>query len=257
MCQFTAGLARTAAGGARLYRDRGPRYLGRMPSARTLGPRRFLAVAGNIGAGKSTLVDFLCRQYAIRPFFEPNETNPYLGDFYGDMKRWAFPSQVYFLSAKLRIHRELSRVPEAVIQDRTIYEDAEIFAENLYRQRKMSKRDYLTYRGLYETIIADLRPPSLMIYLRCGTRTLRRRIRMRGRREEQNIPRSYLLRLQELYEEWFDRYTLSETLIIDTDDLDYRQDFVHRIDLFTRIETALRLRRAADEAQASSLPLLS
>jgi len=210
---------------------------------RSLGPRRFIAVAGNIGAGKSTLVDFLSRQYGLRPYFEPNDSNPYLKDFYGDMKRWSFHSQLYFLSAKLRIHQQLSTVEQAVIQDRTIYEDAEIFAENLYRQRKLSKRDYLTYRGLYEAIIQELRPPTLMIYLKCGVRTLKKRIALRGRPEEQAIPRTYLVRLQDLYDDWFSRYDLSETLVVDTDELDYMEDFIHRLDLFARIEAAVGAKR--------------
>jgi deoxyadenosine/deoxycytidine kinase len=207
---------------------------------RSIGPKRFIAIAGNIGAGKSTLVEFLSRQYDIRPYFEPNETNPYLSDFYRDMKAWAFHSQLYFLSRKFRIHQELTSATEAVIQDRTIYEDAEIFAENLYRQRKMSARDYRTYRELYEAIVRELRPPNLMIYLKCSIRALRQRIRLRGRPEEQALPRSYLERLQALYEEWFSRYDLSETLVIETDKMDYLQDLVDRIDLFRRIEAALR-----------------
>ncbi len=206
---------------------------------RSLGPRRFIAVAGNIGSGKSTLVNFLSRQYGLRPYYEPNESNPYLKDFYGDMKRWSFHSQLYFLATKLRIHQELSAVDHAVIQDRTIYEDAEIFAENLYRQRKMSKRDYQTYRALYESIVQELRPPTLMIYLKSGVRTLRKRIALRGRPEEQAIPRNYLVRLQTLYDDWFDRYDLSETLVIDTDELEYLEDFLHRFDLFERIEAAV------------------
>lgn len=210
-----------------------------MSAPRTLGPRRFIAVAGNIGVGKSTLVEFLSRQYDLRAYYEPNEENPYLEDFYGDMRRWSFHSQIYFLAAKFQLHQQLSVVEQAVIQDRTIYEDAEVFAENLYRQRKMTKRDYLTYRRLYEAVIAELRPPNLMIYLRCGMKTLNKRIRLRGRPEEQNIPRTYLVRLQELYEEWFSHYDLSDTLVIDTDELDYLQDLVHRLDLFERIEAAL------------------
>ncbi|MBX2812600.1 MAG: deoxynucleoside kinase [Myxococcales bacterium] len=212
-----------------------------MASRRTLGPRRFIAVAGNMGVGKSTLVDFLSHQYGLRPYFEPNDENPYLKDFYGDMRQWAFHSQLFFLSAKFRLHQQLGRVSEAVIQDRTIYEDAEVFAENLYRQGKISERDYATYRRLYEAIIDELRPPSLMIYLKCGMRTLSKRIRLRGRPEEQQIPKTYIHRLQELYEEWFERYTLSETLIVDTDELDYIQDLVDRIDLFEKIESALDL----------------
>lgn len=205
-----------------------------------LGPRRFIAVAGNIGSGKSTLVEFLAREYGLRPYYEPNETNPYLVDFYSDMKRWSFHSQIYFLSRKLRLHQELSQSSEMVIQDRTIYEDAEIFAENLHRTRKMSERDYETYRLLYESIVRELRPPDVMIYLRCSLSTLKKRIKMRGRPEEQAIPHAYLSRLQELYEEWFDRYSMSKTLILETDNLDYMSDLVHRIDLYHQIENALR-----------------
>ncbi len=204
-----------------------------------LGPRRFIAVAGNIGAGKSTLTRFLSTQYGVKPYYEPNESNPYLEDFYGDMKRWSFHSQLYFLSMKFRLHQELALDDAPVIQDRTIYEDAEIFAENLYRQRKMSARDYRTYRALYEAIVQELKPPTLMIYLRSGLKTLRKRIKLRGRPEEQAMPRTYLPRLQDLYDEWFDRYDLSETLVIDTDELDYLEDLVDRIEMFAKIEKAL------------------
>ena len=202
--------------------------------------RRFIAVAGNIGVGKSTLVHFLARQYALTPHFEPNEGNPYLKDFYGDMRRWSFHSQVYFLAKKFRIHQELTEAEERVIQDRTIYEDAEIFAENLFRRRQMSPRDYRTYRDLYEAIVRQLRPPDLMIYLTCSIRTVRKRIKMRGRPEEQAIPIGYLKRLQELYDAWFARYDLGETVVIETDKLDYIQDMVHRIDLRQRVEKVLR-----------------
>ncbi|MCC7384423.1 MAG: deoxynucleoside kinase [Deltaproteobacteria bacterium] len=205
-----------------------------------MGPRRYLAVAGNIGAGKSTLVEFLSRTYSLRPFFEPNETNPYLVDFYSDMKRWSFHSQLYFLARKLRLHQELTQAEETVIQDRSIYEDAEVFAENLYRQRKMSARDYQTYRQLYEGIVRELRPPDLMIYLRCSLPALKKRIKVRGRPEEQAIPTAYLTRLQKLYEEWFERWDLCSTLIIDTERLDYLSDLVDRLDLFQQIERALR-----------------
>lgn len=205
-----------------------------------IGPRRYLAVAGNIGAGKSTLVEFLSRTYSLRPFFEPNETNPYLVDFYSDMKRWSFHSQLYFLARKLRLHQELTQAEETVIQDRSIYEDAEVFAENLYRQRKMSARDYQTYRQLYEGIVRELRPPDLMIYLRCSLPALKKRIKVRGRPEEQAIPTAYLTRLQKLYEEWFERWDLCSTLIIDTERLDYLSDLVDRLDLFQQIERALR-----------------
>ena len=209
-----------------------------MPRA-PLGPRRFIAIAGNMGAGKSTLVEFLQTQYNLDAYYEPNDENPYLADFYDDMKRWSFQSQMFFLSKKFSIHQKLTASPRAVIQDRTIYEDAEIFAENLYRQKKMSTRDYRVYRELYEAIIRELRAPDLMIYLTCSVRTLRKRIRLRGRPEEQNLPRSYLVRLQGLYDEWFERYSLSRTLVIDSDKLDYLEDLFDRIDLYKQIESAL------------------
>ena len=209
-----------------------------MPRA-PLGPKRFIAIAGNMGAGKSTLVEFLQDQYSLDAYYEPNDENPYLTDFYGDMKRWSFQSQMFFLSKKFSIHQKLTASETAVIQDRTIYEDAEIFAENLYRQKKMSQRDYQVYRELYEAIIRELRAPDLMIYLTCSVRTLRKRIKLRGRPEEQSLPRSYLGRLQNLYDEWFERYSLSKTLVIDSDKLDYLEDLFDRVDLYKQIESAL------------------
>lgn len=199
--------------------------------------RKFIAIAGNMGAGKSSLVRFLCSHFDIRPFYEPNEQNPYLKDFYGDMRRWAFHSQLHFLSGKFRIHQELeaARDVSTVVQDRTIYEDAEIFAYNLYRTHKMARRDYETYRALYESILRALRPPDLLIFLRASLRTVRQRIRLRGRPEEQAVPLSYLRRLNTLYGEWFARYDLSPTLELQTDQMDYITDLVDRIDLLQQI----------------------
>src|SRR3954463_12994497 len=146
-------------------------------------PRRngFFAGAGNMGAAKAGRVSSLCRRYGLKPFFEPNETNPYLADFYADMKRWAFHSQIYFLTHKFRLHRELMEEPGTVVQDRTIYEDAEIFCETLPRSGMIAARDYRTYRELYETAAASLSPPDLMIFLKCPVRTLKKRIAQRGR----------------------------------------------------------------------------
>ncbi len=201
----------------------------------------YIAIAGTIGAGKSTLTDFLCRHFAIRPFFEPNAQNPYLGDFYADMKRWAFHSQLFFLTHKFRLQRELERDGSStVVQDRTIYEDAEIFAENLHREKLLVGRDYETYRALYETLRETLRPPDLLIYLRAPYPTLKRRIAERGRPEEQAIAPAYLKRLLGLYEEWFAGWKSSETLIIDTSELDYIEDLEDRIDLLTKIEKFVR-----------------
>lgn len=203
--------------------------------------RKYIAVAGNIGAGKSTLVRFLCEQYQLKPFLEPNQTNPYLKDFYRDMRRWAFQSQMYFLAEKFRIHQELERARESttVVQDRTIYEDAQIFAFNLYRSRKLSKRDYETYRSLYESIVRSLRPPDLMIYLRANLRTIRKRIEYRGRPEEQQVPVTYLRRLQDLYEGWFEHYKESPTLVLEVDKLDYLTDLLDRLDLLRTIRAYL------------------
>jgi deoxyadenosine/deoxycytidine kinase len=200
--------------------------------------RTYVAVAGNIGAGKSTLVDWLCKTYGIQPFFEPNEANPYLEDFYSDMSGWGFHSQVFFLSHKFRIHQELDETPGVVVQDRTIYEDAEIFARALHEGGNMSDRDYQTYRELYTTICHSLTPPDLMIYLRCPMRTLRKRIKQRGRAMEQDIPLSYLRLLDRLYEDWIARYP-HEVLVVDTEKMDYLSDLVHRLDVMKRIEAYL------------------
>ena len=204
------------------------------------GAHRYLAVAGNIGAGKTSLVELLGRREGLTPFFEPNEDNPYLEDFYQDMQRWSFASQVYFLAAKYRVHLELEAAPRDVIQDRTIWEDAEIFAANLHGQGLMRERDYRTYRQLYEAIRERLRPPDLMIYLRCLVRTLRRRIAQRGRPMEQEIPDDYLARLNELYERWIGDYRISPLLVIPTDKLDYISDLVDRQDIFNAIARHLQ-----------------
>ena len=151
--------------------------------------KRFIAIAGNIGAGKTELTRFLCRRYDIKPFFEPNDQNPYLADFYGDMKTWAYRSQLYFLAHKFRLQLELQDEPGTVVQDRTIYEDAEIFAKNLYRQRFIDARDCKTYTAALPARSAQaLQPPDLMIQLCCPVRTLSKRIRLRGRAMEQDIP---------------------------------------------------------------------
>lgn len=205
----------------------------------TVASRKFIAIAGNIGAGKTELTEFLCRRYGLKPFYEPNDRNPYLADFYADMGTWAYRSQLFFLTHKFRLHLALQDEPGAVIQDRTIYEDAEIFARNLYRQRLIEKRDFETYWELYQSIRRALRPPDLMIELRCPVRTLRQRIRARGRSFEQAIPAGYLRRLNRLYEDWFARYDLSPVLILETDKLDYLTDLVDRVDLFERIERHL------------------
>lgn len=202
-------------------------------------PGKTIAIAGNIGTGKSSLVEFLTRTYGIQPFYEPNDENPYLPDFYQDMNRWAFHSQLYFLSNKFRMHRQLDKMSGVVVLDRTIYEDAEIFATALNKMRKFTGRDWETYWNFYQIILDAIRPPDLMIYLRCSMRTLRRRIRLRGRAMEQDIPLSYLKRLEGLYEQWLSTYQLSEVLVLETDKLDYINDMVDCLDVMERVEALL------------------
>ena len=192
-----------------------------------------------MGAGKSTLVDFLSRTYGIEPFYEPNEDNPYLPDFYNDMKRWSFHSQLYFLSSKFRLHQELDRAPGTVVLDRTIFEDAEIFATALRDMKRIDHRDWDTYWAFYQSILNAIKPPDLMIYLRCSMRTLRKRIRLRGREMEQDVPLAYLKRLDKLYEKWISSYQMSDVLVLETDNLDYIHDLVHRLDVMQRIEASL------------------
>jgi deoxyadenosine/deoxycytidine kinase len=203
-----------------------------------------IAIAGNIGAGKSSLVEFLTRTYGIEPFYEPNEENPYLPDFYQDMNRWAFHSQLYFLSNKFRMHQQLERHGGVVVLDRTIYEDAEIFATALHKMRKFTGRDWDTYWNFYQIILDSIRPPDLMIYLRCSMRTLRKRIKLRGRQMERDIPLAYLKRLEGLYEEWVNNYqsnnaSCGEVLILETDKLDYINDMVDCLEVMERVEALL------------------
>lgn len=201
--------------------------------------KRFIAVAGNIGAGKTELVGFLCKWYGLKPFFEPNDGNPYLEDFYRDMKGFAFKSQIYFLTHKFRLHRELENEPGTVVQDRTIYEDAEIFARNLHQQGAIDDRDWKTYHELYTVASRALAPPDLMIYLRAPVKTLRKRITGRGRVMERDIPTAYLKRLNQLYEDWFSRYDLSPVITLASDKLDYITDLVDRLEILGQIEKYL------------------
>ena len=183
--------------------------------------KKFVAVAGNIGVGKSTLVGMLCRRLGWEPFYEPVTDNPYLRDFYQDMQTWAFHSQIFFLTHRLRAHRKLIEHPTSAIQDRSVYEDAEIFANNLYRQGQISDRDYATYFELYRVLSEFLPPPDLVIYLRASVTTLIERIHRRGRDYELEIDPEYLSQLNELYETWTYNFSLCPILTVPADDLDY------------------------------------
>lgn len=183
--------------------------------------KKFVAIAGNIGVGKSTLVKMLCSEMDWDPFYEPVAENPYLSDFYHNMSAWAFHSQVFFLTHRLRSHFNLAQHPNSVVQDRSVYEDAEIFARNLYRQGNIADRDYQTYRELYETAVQFLPPPDLVIYLRASVETLSNRINSRGRDYERKILPNYLQNLNNLYESWIENFTLCPVLAVPADDLDY------------------------------------
>lgn len=181
----------------------------------------FVAVAGNIGAGKSSLARLLGERFQWKPYFESVDDNPYLSDFYGDMSRWSFHLQIYFLANRFKCHKEIVESSESVIQDRSIYEDAEIFARNLYNIGKMTERDYTNYVSLFHVMMEYLKPPDLMIYLRANINTLVKQISKRGRDFEQGIQRSYLETLNILYEDWIARYKLGPLLIIESDNLDF------------------------------------
>jgi deoxyadenosine/deoxycytidine kinase len=198
-----------------------------------------VAVAGNIGSGKSSLTEGLSRLFGWRPSYELVDENPYLADFYRDMARWAFPLQVYFLSQRFRHHQDLVRAGEPVVQDRTIYEDAEIFARNLHERGLMSARDYESYRELFAVMTEFLRPPDLVVLLRAPVPTLRERIARRGREFERGIPEDYLARLNELYDDWAARWTASPILALDSAPLDFAHDPAALEDVAARVRAAL------------------
>ncbi len=201
--------------------------------------KRFIAVAGNIGVGKSTLVTLLSERLGWKPFYEPVGENPYLVDFYKDMRSWAFHSQIFFLTRRLHIHRQLIDHTTSAIQDRSVYEDAEIFAHNLYRQGLIDERDYTSYYELYQVLIEFLPPPDLVIYLRASVPTLVERIRQRGRDFERQISLEYLTQLNGLYEEWTSHFRLCPVLTVPADDLNFVAYSAHLDLIVQKIEEKL------------------
>jgi deoxyadenosine/deoxycytidine kinase len=191
----------------------------------------FVAVAGNIGSGKSSLTKLLSQHYGWKTFYESVDDNPYLADFYGDMKRWAFNLQVYFLSKRFNDHKKIVDGADSVIQDRSIYEDAEIFAKNLHDIGKMDDRDYTNYVELYHVMMQYLQPPDLLIYLDARIETLLKQIARRGRDYEQTIPQSYLEQLRDNYSLWIKNYALGPVLVVPSDEV----DFVHERGDFNRM----------------------
>lgn len=193
-----------------------------------------------MGSGKSTLISFLVKHFDIKPLLEPNDENPYLADFYNDMSRWAFHSQVFFLIRKFHLHQEMTDSPGPVLLDRSIYEDAEIFAKLLYRRGTMAKREFATYWSLYQTLVQLLKPPDLLIYLKCSLWAIKRRISLRGRPEEAGVSHDYLKDLQRAYSRWFARYDRSQVLVIRSDKLNFVGDLVHQAEVLSTIERVLR-----------------
>ncbi len=186
--------------------------------------KQFIAIAGNIGAGKSSLTRLLSDAFGWEPFYEAAAENPYLADFYADMKRWSFHSQVFYLGKRLEHHRQLVDHPGSVVQDRTVYEDAEIFARNLYVQGQMSERDYDAYRRLYRAVSSFLPPPDLIVYLRGSVETLIHHIEKRGNDYERSIAPAYLQQLNELYEAWIGDWTACPVVTIEMDSIDFLQN---------------------------------
>lgn len=191
----------------------------------------FVAVAGNIGSGKSSLTQLLSKHYGWEAYFESVDDNPYLSNFYAEMERWAFHLQIYFLSKRFRDHKLIVESDKSVIQDRSIYEDAEIFAKNLHEIGKMDERDYTNYAALYGVMTEYLKPPDLLIFLDATLDTLQQQISKRGRGYEQSIPRSYLEQLDRHYKNWISNYKLGPLLVIPSDEV----DFVHEKGDFNRV----------------------
>ena len=184
----------------------------------------FIAIAGNIGTGKTTLTQMLSKRFGWEAHFEVVAENPYLADFYQDMTRWAFPLQIFFLNNRFKAHQQVTQRPNSAIQDRTIYEDANIFARNLYEQGQMSERDYRNYLDLYKVMTGMLNPPDLIIYLRKSLPKLKERIALRGREYEKAIPDEYLSNLNRYYDDWMQDYEQGKKLIFDSDEMDFLND---------------------------------
>lgn len=190
-------------------------------STRAGGQKIFIAVAGNIGTGKTTLTQMLADHFKWDAHFESVSDNPYLVDFYEDMRRWSFPLQIYFMTHRVGAHQRITEEGRSAIQDRTIYEDANIFARNLYEQKLMEERDYKNYLSVYNVVTSTLQAPDLMIYLRKSLPRLQSQIKKRGRDYEQDMPAEYLSNLNRYYDEWIDGYSIGKKLTIESDDMDF------------------------------------
>ena len=197
-----------------------------------------IAIAGNIGSGKTTLTTLLARHYKFEPHYEDVEDNPYISDFYEDMQRWAFNLQIYFLNSRFNTVQQIQKGKKNVIQDRTIYEDAYIFAPNLHAMGLMSSRDFETYQKLFDSMTSAIKPPDLLVYLRASIPTLVNQIQKRGREYEDSIRLDYLKRLNERYEAWVSTYK-HKMLIIDIDNLNFAERNEDLSDALSRIDAEI------------------
>jgi len=200
---------------------------------------KHIAIAGNIGAGKTTLTEMLSKHYQWIPQFEDADHNPYLSDFYEDMPRWSFNLQIYFLNSRLAQLLEIKQGTATVIQDRTIYEDANIFAPNLHEMGLMSKRDFDNYFSFFESLKTMISPPDLLIYLKASVPTLVAQIQKRGREYEDNIRLDYLKRLNEYYNKWIETYKEGPLLIINVDENKFGEREEHLGDIIQKIDAVL------------------
>ena len=200
---------------------------------------KHIAIAGNIGAGKTTLTEMLSKHYKWIPQFEDVDQNPYLFDFYEDMPRWSFNLQIYFLNSRLNQLLEISRGTETIIQDRTIYEDAYIFAPNLHEMGLMSKRDFDNYFDFFQNLRQMVKPPDLMIYLQASVPTLVGQIQKRGREYEENIRLDYLKRLNEYYNKWIEGYKEAPLLVINVDKTKFVENEEHLGEIIAKIDAEL------------------
>jgi deoxyadenosine/deoxycytidine kinase len=195
-----------------------------------------IAIVGNIGAGKTTLTELLAKNYGFEPLFEAADNNPYLEDFYSDMKRWSFNLQIYFLNSRFRQIMDIQEGKKNIIQDRTIYEDAYIFAENLHDMGLMTTRDYDNYKAIFENITSFIKPPDLLVYLKASVPTLVNNIQRRGREYEIGIRLDYLSKLNEKYQKWIGGYKLGKLLILDKDKLDFANNTEDMATIVEKIE---------------------
>ncbi|APU96909.1 MULTISPECIES: deoxynucleoside kinase [Sphingobacterium] len=198
-----------------------------------------IAIVGNIGAGKTTLTEMLASHFKFEPQFEAVDNNPYLEDFYSDMKRWAFNLQIFFLNSRFRHIVKLQETGIDMIQDRTIYEDAYIFAENLYDMGLMSARDFENYSNIFQSIIHYIKPPDLLIYLKASVPTLVNNIQKRGRDYESAIRLDYLSKLNDKYDKWINNYKEGKVMILDKDNLDFTKNPEDLGDIIQKIEAEL------------------